>query len=662
MLVLTPTPRPMPRTLLSVRSRATVRVSLLLAALAAPLAAQPAPPHDLLVRGGTVLDGSGRPRFAADVWVRGGHITAVGAQAGAVARDTLDARGLFVAPGFINLHSHAEPWGLPTADNMLSQGVTTEILNADGGGPLDVAAQRRTLQDAGLAVNIGAAIGFNSVWESVMGRSDRRATPDEIARMQRLVTDNLAAGAFAVSSGLDYKPGYYATEDEVVQVVSPARVWRTSFPNHDRLRPELQFSAREGVRETMRIGERAGLSPVITHMKVTGRERGEARVILGEMAALTRRGVYTAADVYPYLSGMTGLWSLIVPGWAQDGGLPAMRARFADSTQRARIIAEGDATIAARFTGADGILVLEEGKPTRRLTEFMGEFGTASPTAAIVRIMETAAPRAILGFGDEADLTKLLQFPTSVVSCDCGATARPTGHPRNAGTFPRVLGRYVREQRVLTWEEAIRKMSGLPATVAGLVDRGYVAAGMAADLAVFDSATIMDHATYEQPERRATGVRYVVVNGTVALRDGAATGARGGRALARGSWMPTRPQDAAGAARALRVAGAVAPVDGGAPTHRLAVALAQAAGRRGAAGTLTVTEVATGATWTGVTYGVVQRMPGWASVTGTVRRAGEAAPRAFTLTVEDADPHVAGAPRTATLEVAGAPRVRGVVR
>lgn len=652
----------MPHSPLRVSSRSSLRVALLLAAVAAPLAAQPAPPHDLLVRGGTVLDGSGRPRVAADVWVRGGHIAAVGAQPGAVARDTLDARGLFVAPGFINLHSHAEPWGLPTADNMLSQGVTTEILNADGGGPLDIAAQLRTLQEAGLAVNAGAAIGFNSVWQSVVGRSDRRPSAEEIGRMQRLVTDNLAAGAFAVSSGLDYKPGYFATEDEVVQVVSPAKVWRTNFPNHDRLRPELQFSAREGVRETMRIGERAGLSPVITHMKVTGRERGQADVILGEMAALTRRGVYTSADVYPYLSGMTGLGALIIPGWAQDGGLEAMRARFADPAQRARIIAEGDATIAARFTGAEGILVLTPGTPTRRLPEFMREFGTDSPTAAIVKIMETATPAAILGFGDEADLKKLLQFPTSVVSCDCGATASATGHPRNAGTFPRVLGRYVREQRVLTWEEAVRKMSGLPATIAGLVDRGYVAAGMAADLAVFDSATIMDHATYEQPALRSTGVRHVVVNGTVALRDGAATGARGGRALLRGSWMPTRPQDAAGAARTLRVAGAVAPVEGGAPTHRLAVTLTQGAGRRGAAGTLTVTEVGTGATWTGVTYGVVQQMPGWASVTGTVRRAGEAAPRAFTLTVEDADPHVTGAPRTATLEVAGAPRVRGVVR
>jgi N-acyl-D-amino-acid deacylase len=647
---------------LSVRSRATVRVFLLLIALASPLAAQPAPPHDLLVRGGTVLDGSGRPRFAADVWVLGGHIAAVGTQAGAVARDTLNARGLFVAPGFINLHSHAEPWGLPTADNMLSQGVTTEILNADGGGPLDVGAQLRTLQEAGLAVNAGGAIGFNSVWQSVVGRSDRRPSAEEIARMQRVVTDNLAAGAFAVSAGLDYKPGYYATEDEVVQVVSPAKVWRTTFPNHDRLRPELQFSARAGVRETMRIGERAGLSPVITHMKVTGRERGEADVILEEMAALTRRGVYTSADVYPYLAGMTGLHALIIPGWAQDGGVEALRARFADPVQRARIIAEGDATIAARFTGAEGILVLNPGAPTRRLPEFMQEFGTTSPTAAIVKIMETATPKAILGFGDEADLKKLLQFPTSVVSCDCGATTLATGHPRNTGTFPRVLGRYVREQGVLTWEEAVRKMSGLPATIAGLVDRGYVAAGMAADLAVFDSATIMDHATYEQPALRSTGVRHVVVNGAVALRDGTATGARGGRALHRGSWMPTRPQDAVGAARALRVAGAVAPLDGGAPTHRLAVALAQAAGRRGAAGTLTVTEVATGASWTGVTYGVVQRMRGWASVTGTVRRAGEMAPRAFTLTVEDADPHVAGAPRTATLEVAGAPRVRGVVR
>ncbi|MBU6365509.1 MAG: amidohydrolase family protein [Gemmatimonadetes bacterium] len=636
---------------------------LLLAATAVATAgAQSAPPHDLLVRGGTVLDGSGRPRFAADVWVRGGHIAAVGAQAGASAKDTLDARGLFVAPGFVNLHSHAEPWGLPTAENMLSQGVTTEILNADGGGPLDIAAQLRTLQEAGLAVNAGAAIGFNAVWQSVVGRSDRRATAEEIGRMQQLVTDNLAAGAFAVSSGLDYKPGYFATEDEVVQVVSPARVWRTNFSNHDRLRPELEFSAREGVRETMRIGERAGLSPVITHMKVSGRERGEADVILGEMAALTRRGVYTAADVYPYLSGMTGLGALIIPGWAQDGGVEATRARFADPALRARIIAEGDATIAARFTGADGILVLDPGKPTRRLTEFMAEFGTDSPTAAIVKILETAMPAAILGFGDERDLRKLLQFPTSVVSCDCGATARPTGHPRNAGTFPRVLGRYVREQGVLTWEEAVRKMSGLPATIAGLVDRGYVAAGMAADLAVFDSATIMDHATYEQPELRSTGVRHVVVNGTVALRDGAATGARGGRALHRGSWMPTRPQDAVSAARSLRVSGSVVPVTGGAPTHRLAVSLAQAAGRRDATGTLTVADLATGVAWTGVTYGVVQRMGGWASVTGTVRRPGEAALRAFTLTVEEADPHVAGTPRTATLEVAGLPRVRGVVR
>jgi N-acyl-D-amino-acid deacylase len=649
-----------------------VPLPLVLAATlaAVPAAAQPGAPsaarHDLLLRGGTVLDGSGRARFAADVWVRGGHIVAVGARAGASARDTLDARGLFVAPGFINLHSHAEPWGLPTADNMLSQGVTTEILNADGGSPLDIAAQLRTLQEAGLAVNVGAAVGFNSVWQSVVGPSDRRATPDEIAKMQRLVADNLAAGAFAVSSGLDYKPGYYATEDEVVQVVSPARAWRTSFPNHDRLRPELGFSAREGVRETMRIGERAGLSPVVTHMKVSGRERGEATVILGEMAALTRRGVYTAADVYPYLSGMTGLWSLIVPGWAQDGGLQAMRARFADSTQRARIIAEGDATIAARFTGADGILVLAPDQPARPLTAFMREFGTTSPTAAIVTIVATSTPAAILGFGEEADLRKLLQFPTSVVSCDCGATARPTGHPRNAGTFPRVLGRYVREQRVLTWEEAIRKMSGLPATVAGLVDRGYVAAGMAADLVVFDSATIMDHATYEQPERRSTGVRHVVVNGTVALRDGAATGARGGRALYRGSWMPTRPQDAVGAARSLRVRGALVPVAdaaaGGAPTHRVEAALLQAAGSRRGTGTLTVTEVATGAQWRGVAFGVVQGMRGWSSATGVLRHTGTGEERAFTLTVEAADPHVAGTPRTATLEAAGLPVVRGVVR
>ena len=381
-----------------------------------------APSYDLIVRGGTVIDGSGRPRFAADVGVTRGYITAVGDLSLATATRVIDARGLLVAPGFINLHSHAELDGLQVADNMLSQGVTTEVLNADGSGALDIAAQLRTVDSSGTALNVGANIGFNSVWEEVMGESDHRPTAADITRMQRFISDNLAAGAFGVSSGLDYKPGYYATEDEVVQIVSPARVWRSNFPNHDRVRAESNYSARAAVEETMRIGRRAGLNPVVTHMKVTGRERGHGDVVLGEMAALSRRGVYTAADVYPYLSGMTSLGALILPGWAQDGGIVAARKRFADPALRTRIVAESDEAIARRFTGPDGILVLSTG---RTLSDYMREFGTSSPGEAVVRLHEADVPMAILGFGEEGDLIRILRFPAAAISCAAAPRSAP---------------------------------------------------------------------------------------------------------------------------------------------------------------------------------------------------------------------------------------------
>jgi len=637
-----------------------VSLALLTAAAAAAGRSTPsATAFDLIVRGGTILDGSGGPRLQADVGVAGGYIAAIGDLSAATAPTVIEARGLMVAPGFINLHSHAEREGLQVADNMLSQGVTTEILNADGSSPLDIAAQLQAIDSSGTALNVGASVGFNSVWQSVVGNTDRRPSAEEIVRMQQLISDNLARGAYGVSSGLDYKPGYYATEDEVVQVVSPARPWRTNFPNHDRVRPETRFSARAAVLETMRIGERAGINPVITHMKVSGRERSQADVVLGEMAALSARGVYTSADVYPYLSGMTALGALIIPGWAQEGGITASRQRFADPALRQRIITESDETIAARFTGPAGILVLSTG---RYLDSYMQEFGTTSPGEAIVRILEKESPRAILGFGDEADLVKILQFPAAAVSCDCGATVGPTGHPRNYGTFPRVLGRYVREQRIMSWEEAIRKMTGLPATIAGIVDRGYIAVGMRADLTVFDTATVIDRATFEAPGLRSLGIRHVVVNGRVALRDGASTGVRAGQTLRRGSWMPSRPQDARTAERRFALEGVLVPVEGGPGGVRVAASLVQASGARAASGSFVVTDAASGASWRASALGVVQVMPGWASVTGRLQRASSTEERAFTATLDAADPLLPGTPRTLTLDIEGLPRARGIVR
>ena len=248
--------------------------------------------------------------------VRNGYIVAIGDLDGVDTKQVIEARGLFVAPGFINIHSHASPEALPTAVNMLTQGVTTEIFNADGSGPLDIAQQMNALGEPGLAVNIGGYIGFNSAWQAVVGNTDRRPTPEEIQRMRLTIAHGLEQGAWGVSAGLDYKPGYFARTEEVVRIIDVARPARTNFTNHDRVTPESNFSSKAGIDETVAIGEKSGLVPVVTHMKVTGREKGTAAQVLASLARATTRGHYTAADAYPYLAGQTGLGSLIIPAWA----------------------------------------------------------------------------------------------------------------------------------------------------------------------------------------------------------------------------------------------------------------------------------------------------------------------------------------------------------
>ena len=477
-----------------------------------------------------------------------GRSRASGRLAEARAEVEIDATGLYVAPGFVNIHSHATPDGLITAVNMLTQGVTTEIVNADGSGPLDLDAQLAGAAARGLAVNLGANIGFNSAWSEVVGLADRRPSPDETARMQRLVTAGLAAGAWGVSAGLDYKPAYFAQTEDVIKVVEVARTWRTAFTNHDRVTPESGFSSLAGMAETIAVGARTGVVPVITHMKVQGHEQGRADAILAQMREATDRGVYTAADVYPYLAGQTGLVAFTIPGWAQDGGREAMLKRFAEPAQRARIVKEAETAMAARFGGPSGVYL-----PSlkRELTEVMGELQVPAGEA-VVRLLEQGSPGIIARFGIEADLVRILQHPTASVACDCGAVEREAAHPRYYGTFPRVLGRYVREQQALTWEDAVRKMTGLPAATIGMVDRGRLAVGMAADVVVFDPATVIDHATFESPMQPSVGIRHVLVNGRVALRDGAPTGERAGQPLRRSVHMPTRPMNARGPLTAVR--------------------------------------------------------------------------------------------------------------
>jgi len=563
--------------------------------------------YDVVIRGGTVIDGSGAPRYRADVAISGGSIARVGDLVGARGAIEIDATGRFVTPGFINIHSHATPDGLTTAANMLTQGVTTELLNADGAGPIDIRGQLATAEARGLAINIAAAIGFNSVWAEVVGLADRRPTPAEVERMRGNITAALEAGAWGVSAGLDYKPGYYATTEDVIKVVDVARASRTFFTNHDRVTPESGFSSITGMSETIAIGARSGLTPIITHMKVQGREQGRAADILRQMREATDRGTYTAADVYPYLAGQTGLVSLIIPGWAQDGGREAMLKRFADPALRARIVREAEEAMNARFGGAAGVYLPAT---KQELTAVMQAMGVPAGEA-VVRLLEQGNPGIIARFGVETDLVAILKHPTSSVACDCGAVPGDASHPRYYGSFPRVLGRYVREQQALTWEDAIRKMTGLPAATIGLVDRGWLAPGMAADVVVFDPATIIDHATFESPTRPSEGVHTVIMNGQVVLDRGAVAGAKAGRALRRGPHMPTRAITPGGR-RTMSHKVTVGEVEA-------AIDVAQAAGAPTATGTVRLRRPSDGVTLEMTTLGQIQTAPGWASLTGRGR-------------------------------------------
>ena len=563
--------------------------------------------YDVVIRGGTVIDGSGAPRYRADVAIGGGSIARVGDLAGARGAVEIDATGRFVTPGFINIHSHATPDGLTSAANMLTQGVTTELLNADGAGPIDIRAQLATAEGRGLAINIATAIGFNSVWADVVGLADRRPTPADVARMRGHLTAALEAGAWGVSSGLDYKPGYYATTEDVIKVVDVARGSRTFFTNHDRVTPESNFSSIAGMAETIAIGARSGLTPIITHMKVQGREQGRAGDILKQMREATDRGNYTAADVYPYLAGQTGLVSLIIPGWAQDGGREAMLQRFADPAQRQRIVREAEEAMNARFGGAAGIYLPATNQELTAVMQTMN----VTAGEAVVRLLEQSSPGIIARFGVEADLVAILKHPTSSVACDCGAVPGDASHPRYYGSFPRVLGRYVREQQALTWEDAIRKMTGLPAATIGLVDRGWLAPGMAADVVVFDPATIIDHATFESPTRPSEGVQTVIMNGQLVLDRGAVTGAKAGRALRRGPHMPTRPMTPGGR-RTMSHKVTLGEVEA-------AIDVVQAAGARTATGTVRLRRPSDGVTLEMTTLGQIQTAPGWASLTGRGR-------------------------------------------
>lgn len=509
---------------------------------AAPLAAQDAERFDLLIRGGRVVDGTGNPWLRADVAVRGDRIARIGHLPDADADRVLDAGGLVVAPGFVDPHTHAVRgiFDVPTADNYLLQGVTTLTEGNDGSSPWPIGEHLARIADAGVSPNWAVFAGQGTIRRTVMGSDDREPTRDELDRMRALVAEAMEEGAFGLSTGLFYVPGSFTAAEEVIALSAVAAGYGGIYISHMR---DEALGLLDSVRETIRIGAEAGIPVQITHHKALGRGAwGRSADSLALVDAARARGIDVTIDQYPYTASQTSI-TAVVPQWAQAGGTQALIARLRDPETRRRIREEIVHRIEHDRGGGDpanvviGLCAWDRSLEGKSLADVLAGRGVEATLAhaadLVMEIVENGGARAIYHAMDEGDVERIMRHPATAVGSDGGVSVFGAGvpHPREYGTFARVLGRYVRERGVLTLEEAVRKMSGATAARLGLQDRGLLREGFFADVAVFDPGRIIDRATFEDPHRYADGVEYVLVNGVLVVDGGAHTGARPGRVL-----------------------------------------------------------------------------------------------------------------------------------
>ena len=525
---------------------------------------------DLVVRDGTVLDGTGSGPVRADVGIRGERIEAVAPGLAAAGSRVLDAAGLAVAPGFIDIHAHGDVYPLicPDAPARLHDGVTTEIIGNCGGSAFpqspEMLAERAesaerygivvdwaTLDDfarrqdaIGSGINRGSLVGHGNVRTAVLGEVDRPATPDELVAMQREVGKALDAGAFGFSTGLIYTPGMYAGPEEIEALAGVVARCGALYASHIRNEGD---AIEQAIEEFASVGRRTGVRLQLSHAKVAGEPNwGKADAVIEQIDGIRAEGIDLACDRYPYSASATSL-SALRPGWARAGGREQMLERIAAPASRERILASLNEELrwAARWqsvvissTYAESLRDAE-GRSVHDLAQAAGR----EPAEMALELLTAGGGRtSIVVFSMcEANIAKWYALPYTAVGSDSstrsiqGPTARGKPHPRTYGTSARFLGRYVREQGVVPLAEGVRRLTGLPASRLGLGRRGVVRAGAYADVTVFDPAAIVDRATYERPQQFSEGVRHVVVNGAVALEDGELTGVRNGRFLRRGA-------------------------------------------------------------------------------------------------------------------------------
>lgn len=531
--------------------------------------------YDVLIRHGRILDGTGSPWYQGDIAVSAGRIAAVGKLPGATARDTIDATGLIVSPGWIDVLGHSEYALLRngSALSKITQGITSEIT---GEVTSVVPVNERTLKELGFArehtvdwtdltgyfarlqrqgtaINLGTFVTVGSVRRYVMGDAQRAPTPAELEQMKQLVADAMRQGAMGLSSGMIYAPATYATTEEIVELARVASAHGGGYASHIRSEGVRLV---EAVEEAIAIGEQANTWVLVHHLKASGKANwGKMPLAVAAIEAARSRGVDVMADQYPYRASGTGLDN-IIPTWAHAGGTDSLLARLMDPATRERLTREiapdgREELIGESSGGPTGVMLA--GLRTDSLKKYAGMFLSdvakargQRPIDALFDILvaDSAATGAIYFSMSEDDIEYAMKQPWVMVGGDAGARSLDSAaaaehpHPRAYGTFPRILCRYVRERGVITLPDAIRKFSALPAARMGLSDRGVLKAGMIADITIFDPDSVCDRATFELPVQPAVGIRHVLVNGVPVLRDAMVTGARPGRALRRTLRIP----------------------------------------------------------------------------------------------------------------------------
>src|SRR5215469_16654820 len=485
---------------------------------------------DFLIRGGTVVDGSGSPAARADVGITGDRIVFIGDGHGKHAKREIDATGLVVTPGFIYPHTHtAGDLSDPKRsrnDAYLMQGVTTVVTGNDGESPREVGATLAKWQKQGIGTNAALFIGQGTVRGQVMGMSDAKPTADQLKQMKGLVDAAMQQGAIGISTGLYYAPGSYSTTEEVIDLAKVAAQHGGIYDTHMRDESSYTIGLLNSVRETIRIGKQANLPVMISHIKALGVDVwGQSADVIALIDDARRGGINVTASQYPYTASGTSVTAALIPRWAEADG--ALLKNLDDPNVHTRLVNEMNQNLSRRG-GSDSLLMTEArdksivGKTLAAVAKERNE----SPVDAAIEIIKAGGSNVASFNMKESDIEAFMRQPW-VMTCSDGSE----GHPRKYGTYPRKIREYVYKRHVISLEAAVRSSTSLPADTLGLKDRGLLKNGYFADVLVFDPKTYDERATYESPRVLATGVRYLIVNGRLAIDDGSLTTTLAGRPL-----------------------------------------------------------------------------------------------------------------------------------